>query len=156
VAAAVRPLDPAAPRVEQVAEAAPAPEPVRPVVVAVPAAAEEPEIPRARPVSPAAAFAAHDSAALADVVVVARPPVAPPPLEADPDTIILEPKRKTWIVIRNGPGGEPLFEDFLYPSARAMRLPAGRYFIELKDPSAVTIMKNGQRVAYSVPGVVVQ
>jgi cytoskeletal protein RodZ len=153
VAAAVRPLDSAEPEPVSV------PEPARPVVVAPPSApapTNAPEIPRAKPVSPAAALAANDSAALSDVVVVARPPAAPPPLVADPDAIILEPKLKTWIVIRNGPGGEPLFEDFLYPSARAMRLPAGRYFIELKDPSAVTIMKNGQRVAYSAPGVVVQ
>ena len=157
-AAAVRPADSAEPDPEPAptAVAPPAPEPAKPVVVSVPPKADEAGITRARPVSPAAALAANDSNTISDVVIVPHTPAAAPPLAADPETIVLEPQRKTWIVIRNGPGGEPLFEDFLYPSARAMRLPAGRYFIELKDPTAVTISKNGQRIAYSAPGVIVQ
>ena len=74
----------------------------------------------------------------------------------DLNTILLEPKRKTWVVIRGGPGGQPLYEDYLYPTAKPMRLPAGRYFIELRDADAVEISRNGKRIAYTAPGVAIQ
>ncbi len=148
--------------------------------------APEPEIPRARPVSPVAELAADDAAALAQLtptapraipvkkeaapavvappaaVANATPPAAPAdeednsPLAADPNTIVIEPRRKAWIVIRNGPGGQPLYEDFLYPSAKPMRLPAGRYFIELKEPDSVEISRNGRNIAYNAPGVLLE
>ena len=135
----------------------PEPVPPRPVVIALPKplanadtpALTEPEIPRARPISPVARIAATDAAALADF------PAANPGTE-DPNTIVLEPKRKTWVVIRSGPGGQPLYEDFLYPTAKPMRLPAGRYFIELKDADAVEIFRNGKRISYTAPGVAIQ
>jgi cytoskeleton protein RodZ len=76
------------------------------------------------------------------------------PLE--PGTIILEPHRKTWVTIRTGPGGQPLYEDYLYPTAKAMHLPAGRYFIELKDAAGVEISKDGKVIAYTSPGVLVE
>ena len=72
-----------------------------------------------------------------------------------PYRLVLEPARKTWVVIRTGPGGQPLYEDFLYPTARAMHLPAGKYFIELRDADAVEISKDGKTIAYSAPGVLV-
>ena len=74
---------------------------------------------------------------------------------ADANSIVLEPRRKSWVVIRTGPGGQPLFEDYLYTTAKPMRLPAGRYFIELKDADAVEISRNGKRIGYSAPGVIV-
>ena len=74
-------------------------------------------------------------------------------LASDPNAIILEPRRKTWVVIRTGPGGQAVFEDYLYPTAKPMRLPAGRYFIELKEADAVEISRNGRHIAYSAPGV---
>ena len=49
-----------------------------------------------------------------------------------------------------------LFEDYLYPTAKPLRLPAGRYFIELKDADAVEITHKGRRIGYSSPGVVVE
>lgn len=73
----------------------------------------------------------------------------------DPGTIVLEPHRKTWVTIRTGPGGQLLYEDFLYPSAKAMHLPPGRYFIELKDAGAVEVSKDGKILAYTVPGILV-
>ncbi len=76
-----------------------------------------------------------------------------PPLPAG--TVVLEPMRKTWIIIRTGPGGQPLYEDFLYPTAKPMHLPAGRYFIELRDATGVEISKDGKNIAYTAPGVLV-
>jgi cytoskeletal protein RodZ len=138
-----------------------------------------PDIPRARPISPVAKIAADDSALLAEVPVPARatnpanpvPPTAPapsapsaqtPPISEvsvnrdDADFVFLEPRKKTWVVIRSGPGGQPLYEDFLYPNARPMRLPPGKYFIELKEADAVAIVRNGKRISYMAPGVLVQ
>ena len=124
------------------------------------------EIPKARAISPVARIAKNDTDALADFPASKAPLPAPPqetiaagggavPAE-NPNTIKLESKRKAWVVIRNAPGGQPLYEDFLYPTARPMRLPAGRYFIEIKDAEAVEISRNGKRIAYTSPGVTIQ
>ena len=37
-----------------------------------------------------------------------------------------------------------------------MRLPVGRYFIEIKDADAIEISRNGKRIAYKSPGVTIQ
>ncbi len=173
---------PAAPVKITEAPPVPTPEPPRPKIISMPetAAGTPGEIPRARPISPVARIAATDSEALADLspprprVISqgsvaqpqASPTVAPVPsataddedsgLAADPNTIILEPKRKTWVIIRAGPGGQTLFEDYLYPAAKPMRLPKGRYFIELRDAEAVEISRAGRPVGYSPPGVLLE
>ena len=153
----------------------------RPTVISTPligASSTNPaggEIPRARPISPVARIAASDSVVLAEIsppkprVISsgARTPVSPPAAPAslenersapvgDADGLVLEPHRKTWVVIRTGPGGQPVFEDYLYPSAKPMRLPKGRYFIELQDADAVEITRDGQRIGYRSPGVLVE
>ena len=160
--AAVQPLGDVVPPKKQ-PEPQIEPAPPRPVVIALPPAVEDADIPRAKPISPVAKIAASDAATLAYLTPAPQPaPIASasseesnaPDVEAD--IIILEPLKKTWVVIRTGPGGQPLFEDFLYPSAKPMHLPAGRYFIELKSADAVEISKNGKRISYSAPGVVVQ
>jgi cytoskeletal protein RodZ len=152
------------------AQPAPAPEPgaPRPNVVAVPPGTapvatpveEDPAIPRAKPISPVASIAANDSALLADIPAAAKPAVPQPSVVSvnkdDSDVVLLEPRRKTWVVIRSGPGGQPLFEDFLYPNTRPMRLPAGKYYIELREADAVAIVRNGKRISYVAPGVLVQ
>ena len=153
--------------------------PPRPKVISVPEAATGTpgEIPRARPISPVARIASSDSDALADLgparprvispgsatPLPAAPPAAAPTtieddsgLAADPNTIVLEPKRKSWVIIRTGPGGQTLFEDYLYPAAKPMRLPKGRYFIELRDAEAVEISRDGKPVGYSSPGVLLE
>jgi len=153
--------------------------PPRPKIISVPGAATGTpgEIPRARPISPVAKIASSDSDALADLGPArprvispgsATPPPAAPPavaptiieddsgLAADPNTIVLEPKRKSWVIIRAGPGGQTLFEDYLYPAAKPMRLPKGRYFIELRDAEAVEISRDGKPVGYSSPGVLLE
>ncbi len=155
--------------------------PPRPAIISMPEAgapaapgAGEGGIPRARPISPVAKIAASDSDVLADLSppkprVISRgtmPAPAPAPtlvtdeeasaLANDSGTTVLEPKRKTWVVIRTGPGGQALFEDYLYPSAQPLRLPKGRYFIELREADAVEITRNGQQIGYSKPGVIVE
>jgi cytoskeletal protein RodZ len=148
-----------------------------PGISAPPAAPAEGEIPRARPISPVAKIAATDSDALAEIsppkpriissgtraTAPAPAPAPTAPVEdegnlsaADPNTFVLEPHRKTWVVIRTGPGGQAVFEDYLYPSAKPLRLPKGRYFIELRDADAVEITRGGQRIGYSAPGVLVE
>ena len=128
--------------------------------------APESEIPRARAISPVARIAKNDTDALADFPA-AKPLVPAPPQEKigaeesaapaeNPNTVKLESKRKAWVVIRYVPGGQPVYEDFLYPTARPMRLPPGRYFIEIKDADAIEISRNGKRIAYKPPGVAIQ
>jgi len=157
--------------------------PPRPVVISTPGTAARPvapgaaapivgaEIPKARPISPVAKLAATDTDLLADlgppkpriISSVVAPLIQSPPageetnaLSEDGNSIVLEPRRKTWVVIRTGPGGQSLFEDYLYTTAKPLRLPAGRYFIELRDADAVEISRNGKRIGYSAPGVVVE
>ena len=153
--------------------------PPRPVVIstpstATPAALGEPEIPRARAISPVAKLAATDSELLAELSppkprIVSRgaaavaPPTVSPVIEEEDNTLaansnatVLEPRRKTWVIVRTGPGGQVVFEDFLYPTAKPLRLPPGRYFIELKDADAVEITHKGRRIGYSSPGVVIE
>ncbi|MEO6789016.1 MAG: helix-turn-helix domain-containing protein [Chthoniobacteraceae bacterium] len=174
------PADGAAPPAGPPQTTSEAPTP-RPAIISAPiigAASADPslgEIPRARPISPVARLAASDSDVLAEISppkprVISSgtrtaPPVPAPATiaeeegntpAADPNAIVLEPHRKTWVVIRTGPGGQPLFEDYLYPGAKPLRLPKGRYFIELKDAGAVEITRNGQRIGYTSPGVLVE
>ena len=60
------------------------------------------------------------------------------------------------MVIRNAAGGQKFYEDYLYPTAKPMRLPAGRYFIELRDADGVEISRNGKRIACAAPGVAIE
>jgi len=107
-----------------------------PDTASAPAPSGEPEIPRARPISPVARIAAADTDALADLgAPKPRTPSLTPAIQdapaeeennalaGDPNTIVLEPRRKTWVVIRTAPGGQALFEDYLYPTAKPLRLP---------------------------------
>jgi len=156
--------------------------PPRPAIISspdlAPSAAAPPtddaDIPKARAISPVARLAASDSDLLADLGppkprVISTPVTTPPPLIQSAtageenetpgpaaNSITLEPRRKTWVVIRTGPGGQPLFEDYLYTAAKPLRLPPGRYFIELKEADAVEISRNGKRIGYSAPGVIVE
>ena len=163
-AGAVEPLTPSA----ATEPARPAPVAPRPAIISVPDAASTAagEIPRARPISPVATIAATDADVLADLSPP-KPRVISPASSAltedeaggtpaDPNATILEAKRKTWVVVRTGPGGQSLFEDFIYPGAKPLRLPKGRYFIELRDAEAVEITHRSQRVGYTSPGVLLE
>lgn len=179
-ATAVQPVDssvqPSQAEAARVAAATPTPAPAenaaRPNVVTLPPGAApvavpveaSPAVPRAKPVSPVASIAANDADLLSEIAVPARPAATsnPPPASVvsvnkdESDVVLLEPRKKTWVVIRSGPGGQPLFEDYLYPNTRAMRLPPGKYYIELREADAVAIVRNGKRISYVAPGVLVQ
>ena len=136
------------------------------------------EVRSAKVISPAARLASNDAALLSQVDHSAEtaPQTAPPlvgltpldgsevpddsaddsPLAADPNSVEIEPLKKTWVVIRTTAGGSPIFEDYLYPSARAMRLPAGKYFIEARETDAIEIRRSGKAVAYTAGGVRVE
>lgn len=129
------------------------------------------EVRAAKVISPVARLASNDAAFLASVDNGATAPqTAPPlvgltpvdapevdgddsPLAKDPNSIEIEPIKKTWIVIRRVTGTSPIFEDYLYPSARPMRLPAGKYIIEVRENDAVEIRKAGQMIAYTAGGL---
>ncbi len=136
------------------------------------------EVRSAKVISPAARLASNDAALLSQVEHSSgtAPQTAPPlvgltpvdgsevpddsaddsPLAADPNSVEIEPLKKTWVVIRTTAGGSPIFEDYLYPSARAMRLPAGKYFIEARETDAIEIRRSGKAVAYTAGGVRVE
>ena len=149
-----------------------------PTPVVKPIAAHEPvtnidgvEVRAAKVISPVARIASNDAAFLASVDNGATAPqTAPPligltpveapdadaddsPLAKDPNTIEIEPIKKTWIVIRGVTGTGTIFEDYLYPSARPLRLPAGKYIIEVRENDAVEIRKAGHLIAYTAGGL---
>lgn len=65
--------------------------------------------------------------------------------------------KTTWVKIRkDDPASTPIFEDYLYPHTRGLKLKGTRFFIEARDSTAVEIRKNGDPIAYQSPGVTVQ
>ncbi len=72
--------------------------------------------------------------------------------------VVVEPIKKTWVRIHKGaPDSPPIFEDYLYPPGPTLKLPRGaRYFIEVRDQTAVQIRKNGTPIAYQAPGISIQ
>jgi cytoskeletal protein RodZ len=71
--------------------------------------------------------------------------------------VVIEPVRKTWVTVRTGDmSSTPIFEDFLYTNAPALKLRGPRFFIEVRDEGAVNIRKNGLPIAYQGSGVTVQ
>lgn len=71
--------------------------------------------------------------------------------------ILIASVKKTWITVRkDDPKTPPIFEDYVYPGLRPLKLRGTRFFIEARDPSAVQITKNGLPIAYQAPGVPIQ
>ncbi len=71
--------------------------------------------------------------------------------------LIVQPLRKTWVRIhKDSPDSPPIFEDYLYPGARPLKLRGARFFVEVRDQSAVQIRKNGHPIAYQSPGISIQ
>lgn len=106
--------------------------------------------PAAEPVMPEApAVAAEPSVG---VPVVEVPASEPEPVAAAPvvNEVLVEPIKKTWIAVRrDDPKSAPVFEDFLYPDARPLKVKGASIFIEARDPSAIIITKNGAPIAYA-------
>jgi len=96
-------------------------------------------------------------------------PAEPLPPVPNPDRDVVAPQivavnevevsvaRKTWVTIRREDhDASPLFEDYLYPGVRPLKLKGTRFIIEARDPGVVEIRKNGAPIAYQRPGVTVQ
>jgi len=131
------------------------------------------------PTAPSAPLGGHH-----DVLADSRPPVpapgAPdtievrraepvasagdPKLKNEPITtagavneVVVEPIKKTWVTIRKGrPDSAPVFEDYLYPGAPPLKLHGTKFFVEVRDQTAVQIRKNGSPIAYQAPGISIQ
>jgi len=82
-------------------------------------------------------------------------PAAVPP--GGVNEITVEAVKKTWVKIcRDDPNSPPIFMDYVYPKAGALKLRGARFYIESRDPAAIQIQKNGAPVVYQSPGTIVQ
>lgn len=87
---------------------------------------------------------------------VATPPPIPPPTTTSPGAknVVLQPVRKTWVrVVAGPPGGQPVFEDWLYPDARPLKFHGQQFTIEMTDPGGVMIFRDGTPIPYTPPGI---
>jgi cytoskeleton protein RodZ len=130
-----------------------------------------PNIPPAVPVATGAVVPVPANAPLL------TPPSPPPPLAQAPapqlqpapnvpqpavppaiHEIVLEPRTKmTWVRIRrDDPASEPIFDGELYPDVGPLKLRGSRFFIEIREPDALNILKDGQPLAYQPPGITIQ
>jgi len=106
----------------------------------VPASAFDPsrEVRRAEPVLPTSPQAASSPGAspLSSIV-----PAAPDTIKR----ISIRPVRKTWVTIRKDVAGStPFFQDWLYPGDAPLKLVGHKFWITIKDPTAVQITRDGQ------------
>ena len=164
---------PAASAVAQPATPAPAlpavaPDLAVPSTLSLEPAPAEPVVADARPPAPGLADdramlkgGATANSADHDVVVpVAVPTAADGTASALPSGVsefLFATEKKTWIIIRkDDPKAPPIFEDYLYPGLRPLKLRGARFFIEARDPDAVQITKNGLPIAFQAPGVPIQ
>ena len=90
-------------------------------------------------------------------------PVAPTPAVSQPSSLptvnelVVEPIKKTWVRIRrDDPNAEPIFDDVLYPKVGSLKLKGSRFYLEIREADAVTLLKNGQPLAYRPPGITIQ
>lgn len=130
-----------------------------PVPASVPAPEVKPPPALAEtPVSPPESALTPGESTAADRDFIAQP--APPDVEVAPATInevVIEPIRKTWITVRRDSAtSTPIFEDYLYTNAPALKLRGARFFIEVREEGAVVIRKNGAPIAYQGSGVTIQ
>lgn len=142
-------------RVEVATSKASTPVPVEGAATPVPiAAAASPA-----PGTPPAMRAVVKAPTVSDRDFVSADPLAPAaaPAPTAPNEVLVQPIRKTWIVVRkDDPTSKPIFEDYLYPDSPGLKLKGARFFIQAKDPTAIKIRKNGAPMAYQEPGVPVQ
>ena len=131
---------------------APVPQP-SPAVAAPPV---EPPAPEPAKVTPPLAVTSDAAAADHEFIAKTAAPnadVTPPPI----NEVVIEPVRKTWITVRQDDASStPIFEDFLYTNAPALKLHGARFFIEVRERGAVLIRKNGAPIAYQGSGITIQ
>jgi hypothetical protein len=121
---------------------------------AVPAASLEPsvEVRRAEVAATPAPSPAVATPAPAPVTAV----VTPAPVSTVKE-VMLKPVKKTWVKIRKDvPDSQPVFEDWLYPDARPLRFRGTRFWIEIKDPGAVEVTRDGQSVTSDQPTITIE
>jgi cytoskeletal protein RodZ len=77
-------------------------------------------------------------------------PSAPAPAPAQPGStpsvksITLRPLKKTWVKVRQDvPDSPPVFEDWLYPDARALTFTGTRFWIEYADKNGIEVLQEG-------------
>jgi len=71
--------------------------------------------------------------------------------------VLVAAVKKTWVTVRrDDPKAPPIFEDYVYPNTRPLKLKGARFFIEARDPASVQITKNGLPYAYQPGGAPVQ
>ena len=174
---ALRIFAPPAPQAHTAAAEPSTPAPVLPAVVpdlagpstlSLEPAPADPAVAEARPPAPTLA----DDHALLKGGTTANPAdhdiVTPVPVPTTADgassvppsgvnEILVATVKKTWITVRkDNPKAPPIFEDYLYPGIRPLKLRGARFFIEARDPDSVQITKNGLPIAYQAPGVAIQ
>jgi hypothetical protein len=126
----------------------------------IPEAAFDPklEVRRAEPIgaapaaspgaSPSTAGAAETPApSLAAIVPTASPAGADASPAAAPrlTQVSIRPVKKTWVTIRKDVAGSPpYFEDWLYPEDGPLKLKGHKFWIEVRDPAAVQVTRDGQ------------
>jgi cytoskeleton protein RodZ len=109
-----------------------------------------PPLANARPADADRAFVVPPTAPAATPVPQSN--VLPPVNE-----LIVEPLKKTWVRIRrDDPNAEPIFDDVLYPKVGALKLKGSKFFLDIREPDAVSLRKNGQPLAYQPPGITIQ
>ena len=146
----------------EVANDAPAPAPV-PAPPPEPPAEPASDEPQSTPADPVPETTSPEVAATSEAAASDREFVAPPAatdVEETPSVInevVIEPIRKTWVTVRKGSANSPpIFEDYLYTNAPALKLHGARFFIEVRDEGAVVIRKNGAPIAYQAAGLTIQ
>ena len=161
------------PAVAESAPAAPelpavAPDIAAPSTLSLEPAPADPVVAAARPPAPVLADdramlkgGATANSADHDVVIPLPVPTTTDGVAAAPASGVSEflfaTEKKTWITIRkDDPKSPPVFEDYLYPGLRPLKLRGARFFIEARDPDAVQITKNGLPIAFQAPGVPLQ
>jgi cytoskeletal protein RodZ len=76
-----------------------------------------------------------------------NPKSAPTPAPSKPRELIIQPTRKTWVQIqRDDEHSAPVFEDWIYPDARPLKMHGAKFWIQVRDPDAVKITNDGQPV----------
>ncbi|MEA3187750.1 MAG: cytoskeleton protein RodZ [Chthoniobacter sp.] len=76
---------------------------------------------------------------------------------AAPKDIVLKPLKKTWVTVRKDVADSPpVFDDWLFPDARALKFRGVKFWIEVKDPTGVEITRDGQPVVTASSSVKIE
>ncbi len=113
----------------------------------------DPPAPASQPVRTTAPTSGRAVATTVEGIEIRR---AEPITPGGVNEIVLEPIKKTWVTIRKGnPDSKPIFEDYLYPGP-PLKLRGSKFYLEVRDQTAVQIRKNGNPIAYQAPGISIQ